>query len=274
MHCRRNWQFRPSRWLSCPQGLLQRVMLRSEHADKIASNVPSPCSNPFPSEPMLLAHTAGSTRQFANRGEHLADASRISSLLQWHSQRGCQSSRGMPRTSRAWSLWFRSSPSNRFNRTGAPDRPDHQDWLEEQAHESCSVGIQPECVGARDELRDVPGENHHEERRHDPADRGAKALRAEDERGAQDELDHTGDRDHCFGRWHPRRNLGEERVGVREMAEPSTDQEGTEDDPTDGSQHALRMPRHLRLVFTGALERRSAQYRHHRPRRPWQNHAG
>ncbi len=72
-----------------------------------------------------------------------------------------------------------------------PQRREHQDGLEEQAHESLGVGVEPEGVLLLDVLRDVAGEDRDEERRQQTAHERAAGLRGGHERGAETDLDHA-----------------------------------------------------------------------------------
>lgn len=71
---------------------------------------------------------------------------------------------------------------------GRPQRPGHQNRLEEQSNESLGVGVEAERVGLLDELGDVAREDHYEE-----SGCGYASERppppAEDERQPEQDLD-------------------------------------------------------------------------------------
>lgn len=148
----------------------------------------------------------------------------------------------------------------------APQCPNNKYGLEEQSHKTRAIRIQAKGVRSRDELRDIARKNHHEEPSDYPTHHRSIALRREDERSAQDKFDHTRARDDRLGCRHPRGHLGQERLSIREMANSSADEEHPQDESTNGSKHAVRMPWLLRLVFAGAHQRRSSKHCHHRPR--------
>lgn len=141
-----------------------------------------------------------------------------------------------------WSRCCRSCRSPSSPRTGAPQRPDNEDRLEQQADESGGVGVQPEGICSGDELRDIPREDDDEEGGDHPADCGSQSLRCSNERQAKDQFNHTGDRDHRFWEGHPRRNLRKEGLGACEVTDPSADENSGQGESSEQLQHGRSLP--------------------------------
>lgn len=93
---------------------------------------------------------------------------------------------------------------------GAPEGPDDEDGLEEEADEAGGVGVEAEGVDAVDVLGDVAGEDEDEEDGDEPAYEGLVAGQNY-ECGAEDDFDDAGeDDDEVTVEGQPGGNLGEE----------------------------------------------------------------
>jgi len=128
----------------------------------------------------------------------------------------------------------------------APQRPKHQDGLKEQADEAGGICVQSEGRRTRHELRDVPREDDHEEGRDYPAHRRTPARWSDYQGGTEHKLDYSGNRHHRLGEGHPRWNLGEEGLRIGEVTESSAEQDYTQSQATERSQHSPSMARSVR----------------------------
>ena len=77
-------------------------------------------------------------------------------------------------------------------RARTPQRPDHKQRLKQQPDTAGEVGVEPEGIRVRDELRDVPGKHRNKEDRHQKTERHPPP-------GQQCQACAEGDFDHARG---------------------------------------------------------------------------
>jgi len=102
--------------------------------------------------------------------------------------------------------------------------------LEHQPDTACEITVEPEGVGAADELLDVAGEHRDEERGDDPTD-GDAVPGEQDQREAEQDLDDSRRHDDQINRQgQPLRHLGDERLpGEREVADAGEGEDSSEE---------------------------------------------